>query len=151
MLAARTWRGQADLAGAVAEQMQDPDRATTAFEHALRHNPNSVIALNSAANIARNKDDFGKAIDYFQRILNIKQDNGEVWGSMGHCLLMKDDLPKAYTAYQQALYHLQNPKVSWQFRPQCCEVQHKTGYGLICQEPKLWYGIGILYDRYGSL
>lgn len=24
---------------------------------------------------------------------------------------MKDDLPKAYTAYQQALYHLPNPKV----------------------------------------
>lgn len=39
-----------------------------------------------------------------------------------------DDLQKAYSAYQQALYHLQNPK-----------------------EPKLWYGIGILYDRYGSL
>ena len=39
-----------------------------------------------------------------------------------------DDLQKAYTAYQQALYHLPNPK-----------------------EPKLWYGIGILYDRYGSL
>lgn len=31
---------------------------------------------------------------------------------LGHCLLMKDDLPKAYTAYQQALYHLPNPKVS---------------------------------------
>lgn len=41
---------------------------------------------------------------------------------------MMDDLQKAYTAYQQALYHLPNPK-----------------------EPKLWYGIGILYDRYGSL
>lgn len=41
---------------------------------------------------------------------------------------MMDDLHKAYTAYQQALYHLPNPK-----------------------EPKLWYGIGILYDRYGSL
>jgi hypothetical protein len=25
---------------------------------------------------------------------------------------MKDDLPKAYTAYQQALYHLPNPKVN---------------------------------------
>nr|CAG8536660.1 4115_t:CDS:10 [Entrophospora candida] len=37
-------------------------------------------------------------------------------------------LQKAYGAYQQALYHLPNPK-----------------------EPKLWYGIGILYDRYGSL
>lgn len=41
---------------------------------------------------------------------------------------MQDELQKAYTAYQQALYHLPNPK-----------------------EPKLWYGIGILYDRYGSL
>ncbi|GAM84395.1 hypothetical protein ANO11243_023890 [Dothideomycetidae sp. 11243] len=39
-----------------------------------------------------------------------------------------DDLQQAYSAYQQALYHLSNPR-----------------------EPKLWYGIGILYDRYGSL
>lgn len=41
---------------------------------------------------------------------------------------MLDNLQEAYTAYQQALYHLRDPK-----------------------EPKLWYGIGILYDRYGSL
>ncbi|KAH0140000.1 TPR-like protein, partial [Aureobasidium melanogenum] len=41
---------------------------------------------------------------------------------------MMDDLQQAYSAYQQALYHLPDPK-----------------------EPKLWYGIGILYDRYGSL
>ncbi|KAF2196202.1 TPR-like protein, partial [Delitschia confertaspora ATCC 74209] len=46
----------------------------------------------------------------------------------GHCYLMMDDLQQAYSAYQQALYHLTDPK-----------------------EPKLWYGIGILYDRYGSL
>ena len=106
--------------------MQDQDKALRAFETALKHNPNSILALNAVASIARSRDDFDKAIEYFQRILNIKQDNGEVWGSMGklkwrssseadnsgHCLLMKDDLPKAYTAYQQALYHLPNPKVS---------------------------------------
>ncbi|KAK4683730.1 general transcriptional corepressor CYC8, partial [Tremellales sp. Uapishka_1] len=115
------------LIGAVSEQQQDQDRAMQAFENALRHNPTSVIGLNAVASIARSRDDFNKAIEYFQRILNLDQTNGEVWGSMGHCLLMKDDLPKAYTAYQQALYHLPNPK-----------------------EPKLWYGIGILYDRYGS-
>lgn len=107
--------------------MQDQPKALRAFETALKHNPNSVLALNAVASIHRNRDDFDKAIEYFQRILNIKQDNGEVWGSMGelhpppqdatltptgHCLLMKDDLPKAYTAYQQALYHLPNPKVS---------------------------------------
>lgn len=53
------------------------------FENAIRHNPQSIMALNAAASIARSRDDFDKAIEYFQRILNIKQDNGEVWGSMG--------------------------------------------------------------------
>jgi tetratricopeptide (TPR) repeat protein len=115
------------LIGAVSEQISSPDDAAKAFDRALKHNPNSILALNAAANLARSRDKFDEAVDLFQRILNIKQDNGEVWGSMGHCLLMKDDLPKAYTAYQQALHYLPNPK-----------------------EPKLWYGIGILYDRYGS-
>ncbi|WVQ80406.1 hypothetical protein IAT38_002511 [Cryptococcus sp. DSM 104549] len=115
------------LIGAVAEGMNDQDRAVSAFENALRHNPSSLLGLNAVASIARSRDQFDKAIEYFQRILNTNPDNGEVWGSMGHCLLMQDDLPKAYTSYQQALYHLPNPK-----------------------EPKLWYGIGILYDRYGS-
>lgn len=54
-----------------------------AFENALRHNPTSILGLNAVAQIARTRDDFDKAIEYFQRILNIKQDNGEVWGSMG--------------------------------------------------------------------
>jgi len=72
-----------DKKGAVAEQVQDQDKALRAFETALKHNPNSVLALNAVASIARSRDDFDKAIEYFQRILNIKQDNGEVWGSMG--------------------------------------------------------------------
>jgi hypothetical protein len=29
----------------------------------------------------------------------------------GHCYLMMDDLQQAYSAYQQALYHLRDPKV----------------------------------------
>lgn len=33
--------------------------------------------------------------------------------TLGHCYLMMDDLQKAYNAYQQALYHLPNPKVSF--------------------------------------
>jgi len=31
---------------------------------------------------------------------------------LGHCYLMMDDLQQAYSAYQQALYHLRDPKVS---------------------------------------
>lgn len=42
---------------------------------------------------------------------------------------MQDELQSAYNAYQQALFHLHSPK----------------------EDAKLWYGIGILYDRYGSL
>jgi glucose repression mediator protein len=75
------------ISGAVAEQVQDQDRALRAFETALRHNPTSILALNAIASIARSRDDFDKAIEYFQRILNIKQDNGEVWGSMGESRL----------------------------------------------------------------
>jgi tetratricopeptide (TPR) repeat protein len=105
----------------------------------------SVSALTQVAGIARSKEEFSKAIDYYQRTLNISPENGEVWGSLGmsavhflveararricrklivimilgqpgHCYLMTDDLQKAYTAYQQALYRLPNPKVS-------CEAQ----------------------------
>lgn len=42
---------------------------------------------------------------------------------------MQDELQSAYNAYQNALFHLHSPK----------------------EDAKLWYGIGILYDRYGSL
>ena len=108
--------------------MGDLDRAMAAYEAALRMNPYSVPAMNSISCILRTKEQFPKAVEYLQSILNIDQTNGEIWGSLGHCYLMMDDLQKAYSAYQQALYHLRDPK-----------------------EPKLWYGIGILYDRYGSL
>jgi len=58
---------------------------------------------------------------------------------------MMDNLQEAYTSYQQALYYLRDPKV----RPLCDPlIFSSTNHG---QEPKLWYGIGILYDRYGSL
>ncbi|KAI9143845.1 hypothetical protein BKA69DRAFT_1109074 [Paraphysoderma sedebokerense] len=107
--------------------MNDSDRALAAYSSALKHNPYSVQTLSAIAFIYRGKDQFPKAVDYFHRCLNIDQNNGEIWGALGHCYLMMDELQKAYNAYQQALNHLPNPK-----------------------EPKLWYGIGILYDRYGS-
>ncbi|KAF8512175.1 hypothetical protein JB92DRAFT_337066 [Gautieria morchelliformis] len=117
------------LIGAVAEQMQDLERAQAAYENALRHNPHSVPSLMQLASIARIKENYAKAVDYFQRVIHIQPDHGESWSAVGHCYLMQDDLQKAYAAYQQALYWLPNPK----------------------EDPKLWYGIGILYDRYGSL
>ncbi|KIY45707.1 TPR-like protein [Fistulina hepatica ATCC 64428] len=117
------------LIGRVAEQIGDLEHALSAYEHALRHNSNSLSGLTQVAGIARIQENYPKAIDYFQRVLKLQQDNGEIWSALGHCYLMQDDLQMAYSAYQEALYRLPNPK----------------------EDPKLWYGIGILYDRYGSL
>ncbi|KAI0252658.1 hypothetical protein BJV78DRAFT_1281512 [Lactifluus subvellereus] len=115
--------------GSVAEQMGDLEHAATAYENALRHNPMSIPGLTQVAGIARIRENYPTAVEYFQRVLALQQDNGEIWSALGHCYLMQDDLQKAYSAYQHALYSLPNPK----------------------ENPKLWYGIGILYDRYGSL
>lgn len=113
--------------GSLGELMHDYDRAIQAYENVLRHNPANVKALTQIASIHRIREQYNKAVEYFQRILQIDNNNGEVWGALGHCYLMLEDLQKAYASYQQALYHLPNPK-----------------------DPNLWYGIGILYDRYGS-
>ncbi|KAJ2885910.1 glucose repression mediator protein [Coemansia aciculifera] len=113
--------------GSLAELMSEHERALVAYDNALRYNPYSQHALSQIANIYRGREDFEKAVEYFQRIVNIDSTNGETWGAIGNCYLMLDEMPKAYHAYQQAIFHLPNPK-----------------------EPKLWYGIGILYDRYGS-
>ncbi|KAG0303510.1 glucose repression mediator protein, partial [Linnemannia gamsii] len=114
--------------GSLAESMGEHDRALNAYESALRHNYHSVAALTLIAELHRTRENFPKAADYFQRVLAIDGASGEAWGSLGHCYLMMDELQKAYNAYQNALHHLPNPKDS-----------------------KLWYGIGILYDRYGSV
>ncbi|KAG0050425.1 glucose repression mediator protein [Gryganskiella cystojenkinii] len=114
--------------GSLAESMGEFDRAMASYEAALRHNYHSVAAMNLIAELYRSRENFPKAAEYFQRILAIDNASGEVWGSLGHCYLMMDELQKAYNAYQNALHHLHNPKDS-----------------------KLWYGIGILYDRYGSV
>ncbi|KAI8052687.1 hypothetical protein BDF21DRAFT_173334 [Thamnidium elegans] len=114
--------------GNLAEMMTDYDKAMSCYESALRHNPYSVVALSQIASLCRGREQFGRAVDFFKRILAIQENNGETWAALGHCYLMMDNLQEAYQAYQQALYHLSNPK-----------------------DPKLWYGIGILYDRYGSL
>ncbi|KAK4120848.1 TPR-like protein [Parathielavia appendiculata] len=114
--------------GNLAEQMGNLDDAMASYERALRTNPNSIPAMNAMSSVLRTREDFPKAAEYLNAILKLDERNGEAWGCLGHCYLMMDDLQQAYNAYQTALVHLPNPK-----------------------EPRLWYGIGILYDRYGSL
>lgn len=114
--------------GLLAELLGDLEKALASYDSALRHSPNNPEALTKLANIYRSKDVFFKAAELYEQALNFNPENGDTWGLLGHCYLMLDDLQRAYQAYQRALYYLGNPNV-----------------------PKLWHGIGILYDRYGSL
>ncbi|KAJ9651904.1 glucose repression mediator protein [Neophaeococcomyces mojaviensis] len=114
--------------GSLNELTGDLDGAHFAYQQALRHNQWSTQSLTAISHILRTQEKFPEAMEYLKQVIKVEPTNGEAWGNLGHCYLMMDNLQEAYSAYQQALYYLPDPK-----------------------EPKLWYGIGILYDRYGSL
>ncbi|TWU78695.1 hypothetical protein ED733_006022 [Metarhizium rileyi] len=113
--------------GSFSELLRVPDEAMHAYERALQANPNSTAAMNAIGMLLKGREAFDKALEFFRAIVQLEQSNGEAWGNLGHCYLMTENLQKAYDAYQQALVNLRDPK-----------------------DPMLWYGIGILYDRYGS-
>lgn len=98
--------------GNISEMMNDPERASYSYENVLRHNPYNTKALTQVASIFRMKEQYSKAVVFLRRVLEVDNENGEIWSELGHCFLMMDDLQQAYSAYQNALYHLPNPKVS---------------------------------------
>jgi len=69
--------------GSTCEIQGDSDGALFAYEQALRHNFQSIQALNAISCILRTKENFPRAVEYLQTILKLDQSNGEVWGSLG--------------------------------------------------------------------
>jgi len=126
-----TWLLLANLS----DQLLEPEKSLAAYENVLRHNPLNVTALTQIARIYHSRQQFREAIAYYHRVVThdfmregqSQQNLGDIWGALGHCYLMNDDLKDAYAAYQRALYSSQAAKDS-----------------------TLWYGIGILYDKCGS-
>eukprot|EP00834_Sanchytrium_tribonematis_P002327 NODE_70_length_24940_cov_0.663138.p10 type:complete len:323 gc:universal NODE_70_length_24940_cov_0.663138:3801-4769(+) len=112
----------------LSEQMNIHTTALLYYEKAVEYNQKSLDGLSGIARIYRANNQLDKSIEWFTKRLTLDQSNGYLWIALGHAYLMNEELQKAYSAYQQALYHLPSIK-----------------------EPRLWYGIGILYDRFGSL
>lgn len=69
--------------GSATELMGDLDGALHAYEQALRHNFQSIQAMNAISCILRTKENFPRAVEYLQGILKLDGNNGEVWGSLG--------------------------------------------------------------------
>ena len=83
-LASTRKRSVADvIKGNASELMGDLDGAFTAYERALRHNYQSITAMNAISCILRTKENFPKAVEFLQAILKLDANNGEVWGSLG--------------------------------------------------------------------
>lgn len=74
---------RANLIGSLAEQLGEHNEAMSAYEHALRANPQSIQAMSAISLILRHKEDFTKAIDFLQAILTIDKTHGETWGNLG--------------------------------------------------------------------
>lgn len=116
--------------GSMAWNLGDYDKAYRSFEEALRRNPLCLQALHGMARYYKEKENHTKVVEYSSRSLAIDENGneGEMWSTVGHALLLLGQLHKAYSCYQQAI-----------------------AKAIRKDDPKLWYGIGILYDRYGSV
>ena len=77
-----------------------------------------------AAEMYRQRSEFPQAADFLCRVVQMEPDDAASWAWLGYCYLMLDEVDNAYIAYQQALY-LDPP----------------------LDEPHVWYGLGLLYER----
>ncbi|KAL1529504.1 hypothetical protein AB1Y20_000450 [Prymnesium parvum] len=126
-------------AAAMHEDQNMLDEAAAAYKQVLHHNPYNVHALSQLASISRHQERFHDAVMYLQRIVQLDSTNGELHGAVGHCFLMLSQratkmpaileaLRQGYNSYSEAIVNLKDPA-----------------------DPNLWYGIGLLYERYAAL
>lgn len=87
----------------------------------------NVGNLNKLAEFCATNGEYTSAIEYYLKLTQIDPENGPAWTALGHCYLLIEDLQKSFNAYQHALYSLEDIK-----------------------DPQLWYGIGILYEKFES-
>ncbi|GAB9466903.1 hypothetical protein Gpo141_00004267 [Globisporangium polare] len=115
--------------GRIADMMGDDQNTMIAYEKVLSHNRMNATALSAIGCVYEKMEDYTKAADCFRGLVSLNEQNSDAWGHLGYCCLMMNDLTSAHTAYQYAMYN--NPTSQ--------------------KDPNMWYGIGQLYERLGSL
>jgi len=157
--------------GNIALQLKDYDKSFKFFSEALNKNPLYLPALVGLMRFYHERENYHKVVEFCERAIALEESSvaaalataaasasygdpskeggenkaeerdlttgssltttvhsGELWSALGHSLLIIGHLQRAYSCYQQAI-----------------------AKALKKDDPKLWYGIGILYDRYGSM
>lgn len=112
--------------GVIARSMGNEQEAAQCFFRAKGQTPgNNVFTRMGAYHKAQNN--YQKAIEMYRLAVESNVQDGEAWADLAYCFLMINDLPSAFTSYQQAYCHSEN-----------------------IQDGHLWYGIGLMYSMYGS-
>lgn len=113
--------------GSLWESMNDLSRAAAAYETVLRLNQSHVPAMVKAG-VLRQRDHVPSSISYLATAVGLEPSNGPAWAHLAYSYIMAGDFDKAYHAYFNALSKQADR-----------------------DDPALWHGIGILYDRLGLL
>ena len=79
------------------------------------------------AQIFANRGEYSNAICYYEKLIRLDEENGKAWFALGHCYLLKGEYQKCFSAYQRSLYTLSDTR-----------------------DPQLWYGIGLLYNKFDT-
>ena len=97
------------------------------LEKELEENPYNIRALSELAQWFASQGDYTSACQHYEKIVRVDEENGKAWTALGHCYLLKGEYQKCFTAYQKALYTMEDNR-----------------------DPQLWYGIGLLYNKFES-
>ena len=81
-----------DNVGSFAEVIGNLQEAMVSYESALRHNPQSIRAMNAISIVLRAREDFPKAAEFLHQIIKIDPNNGEAWGSLGKLIFPSQGL-----------------------------------------------------------
>ena len=123
----------------LAEGVNELTKAADAYQHVLQHNERNVHALLQLASISRMQERFADAVRYLDSVIKIDGSSGEVHGAIGHCYLTLSQRAESVPAILDCLRH-------------CYDAYHEASLHLgAVHDPNLWYGIGLLYERYGAL
>jgi len=147
-----------EAAAVAAASLADDALDPVAWEEVLRHNPSNHLALSKLADIARMQGRHLEAAAHLERLLAVgmppsdgagassepaglggPRSQGEVHAALGHCFL--------------AVSHQESELSGILRRMQESHDAYKLALAQMVQgeDPDLWYGIGLLYDRYASL
>lgn len=152
------------LIGNLSNSMDEWDRALVAYESALRHNPNSPKTLHALARLLLEREQFGSAVEVFQRLITLGKNGNrqEILAEMALCWIGMEDLSKAAAFIQKAVQIGKEEESNGSIDTPPTNTNNTVSantslnydnlniIGTASHCPTLWYALGIYHNRLGN-